>query len=42
LAEGQPYSDLELAEKEIERMVTEASWEEFLNQQQVNFRFIKG
>jgi OTU domain-containing protein 5 len=32
------YSDLELTEKEIERMVMEASRAEFLNQQQVNFR----
>jgi len=38
LAEGRLYSDLELTEKEIERMVMEASRAEFLNQQQVNFR----
>lgn len=33
LAEGRLYSDLELTEKEIERMVMEASRAEFLNQQ---------
>ncbi|CAM0904727.1 unnamed protein product [Alopecurus aequalis] len=38
LAEGRLYSDLELTEKEIERMVMEASRAEYLNQQQVNFR----
>lgn len=40
-----PYYDLELTEKEIERIVMEASREEYLeylNQQQVNFRIIKG
>lgn len=42
LAEGRPYYDLELTEKEIERIVMEASREEYLNQQQVNFRIIKG
>ena len=38
MAEGRLYSDLELTEKEIERMVMEASRAEYLNQQQVNFR----
>lgn len=38
LAEGRLYSDLELTEQEIERMVMEASRAEYLNQQQVNFR----
>ncbi|BAF14666.1 OVARIAN TUMOR DOMAIN-containing deubiquitinating enzyme 6 [Oryza sativa Japonica Group] len=40
LAEGRLYSDLELTEKEIERMVMEASRAEYLKQQQqqLNFR----
>ncbi|KAJ4817548.1 OTU-like cysteine protease family protein [Rhynchospora pubera] len=37
LAEGRFYSDLELTEKEIERMVMEASRAEYLKQQQHSF-----